>query len=343
MMCTPRPPIRTASNMDKKKWLFLLRLAISLTLIAYFTVSLSRQQGGLGPALQRVASAFGSASPAWLVPAFLLHLVGFTLISLRWKIMLRVQGIDSPFGRLFHFYLMAAFFNTFLPSTIGGDTVRAIESRHLTGRTSTSFLVVIVERLTGLAALVIISTVALVVLTLTSNQGTPAMWWIVTPLWIGAAVLILLAHPGVAPRLSTALAARLPPRWRQPLIDGQATLARYYHRPALSLAALGISVVFQLNMVVYYFLIAGALGRSPDFLDLLLKIPILIFLLMTVPAVNGLGVRTAGFKGLMKWPAAFALSGEAIDLGMRLVYGLIGGILFLAHRRPVRRGSVNRE
>ena len=59
----------------------------------------------------------------------------------------------------------------------------------------------------------------------------------------------------------------------------------------------------------------------------------MIVLLMTIPAINGLGIRTASFKGLMKFPPAFAISGELIDLGMRIGYGLLGGLIFLFYRR----------
>jgi hypothetical protein len=87
-------------------------------------------------------------------------------------------------------------------------------------------------------------------------------------------------------------------------------------------------------MVLYYYLIARSLGQDPDIIDFMIKVPIMIVLLMTVPAINGLGIRTASFKGLMKFPPEFALLGELIDLGMRVGYGLLGGLVFLIYRRP---------
>jgi uncharacterized membrane protein YbhN (UPF0104 family) len=85
----------------KKKIFFILRIAVSAGLIGYFLFSLSRQQGGLGTAVEKILSAFSSASLAWLIPAAMLHIVGFSLISLRWKLMLKAQNIHSSFAHLF--------------------------------------------------------------------------------------------------------------------------------------------------------------------------------------------------------------------------------------------------
>jgi hypothetical protein len=98
------------------------------------------------------------------------------------------------------------------------------------------------------------------------------------------------------------------------------------------MAALGVAVLIQFNMVVYFFLIAKALHQAPDPIEFMIKIPVLIFLLMTVPSVNGLGVRSAGFKGLMGYNAVYALAMESIALGFRILYGFVGGIVFLIYR-----------
>ena len=108
----------------------------------------------------------------------------------------------------------------------------------------------------------------------------------------------------------------------------------YYKRPGALILSLGVSVVFQLNMVIYYFFIAKALYQNPDPVDFLIKVPVMIFLLMVVPAINGLGVRTGSFRELMKFPTAHAFAVEVIDLGMRIGYGLLGGLVFLFYRRP---------
>jgi uncharacterized protein (TIRG00374 family) len=319
--------------MKKKHLYLLLRLIISFGLIGYFLYTLAQKNGGLGPALEQFAVAFSTASPKWLVPAGLLHVIGFSLISLRWRILLKAQGTETRFTQLFSYYIMASFFNTFLPSTIGGDTVRALESKKLTGSTTTSVMVVIVERLTGLMALVLISICGLLIKISGKTTSQHSIWIFLAAMVAGFGAVYACAHPKVAPSILAFLEKILPAKIHAFLVRAYEAVAVYYKKPAALFSALGVSIVFQLNMVLYYFLIATALNQEPDPLEFMMLVPVMIFLLMTVPAINGLGIRTAGFKGLMDFPAAYALAVEFIDLAFRIAYGLLGGLLFLFYRK----------
>lgn len=327
--------------MNKRRLTGLLRLLISAILIGYFLWMLSDQQGSLGRAFTKVFEAFSSASLGWLLPAMLLHLIGFALISLRWKFMLRAQDIRAAFTQLFLYYFMAAFFNTFLPSTIGGDAVRAMESKKLTGNTATSVTVVIVERITGLVALIVIALTALVIQTVEGKAEHFQIWWLFAFLILLGAAGLIMTRPAIASKTLGFLNSILPKKVSHFLNQSYQALSVYFHRPYELSMALLVSIVFQLNMVLYYYLIARSLGQNPDIINFMIKVPIMIVLLMTVPAINGLGVRTASFKGLMKFPPAFALSGELIDLGMRVGYGLLGGLVFLIYRRPDKENKDN--
>ncbi len=325
--------------MKKKLLVLLLRVVISAGLIGYFLHTLAKTHGGLAEALDQLGSAFSGASVSWLVPACLLHIVGFSLASLRWKILLKAQGVNTAYQKLFSYYIMAAFFNTILPSTIGGDTIRAIESKKLTGNTTTSVMVVIVERLTGLAALVLISAAALFIKIFESTAQLQGVWIFLVVVVAGLSLLVGLAHPRVAPLFLDLLKKVLPAKIHSWLEQACAAVNIYYKQPGALLGAIGISIIFELNMVVYYFLIARAFHQSVEPVDFMLKVPIMIFLLMIVPAINGLGVRTASFKGLMKIPAANAMALEFIDLAFRIGYGLLGGLLFLFYRRTRASGG----
>lgn len=325
--------------LKKKHWSLLLRVVISVGLIGYFLNTLAQRHEGLGGALKKITAAFSGASPGWLILACLLHIVGFSLVSIRWKILLKAQGVNTAYTRLFSYYFMAAFFNTFLPSTIGGDTVRALESRRLTNNMTTSVMVVIVERLTGLIGLVLISASALFIKIFTSATRPQGVWIFFVAIVVGFSILIGVFHPRAAPLVLGYLEKILPSKIHSRLEQAFAAVTAYYKKPSYLLGAVGISIIFQFNMVIYYFFIARALHLDPEPVEFMLKVPIMIFFLMTVPAINGLGIRTASFKGLMNFPAAFALAFEFIDLAFRFGYGLLGGLFFLFYRRTKAAGS----
>ena len=317
----------------KKRWIGLLvRIVISAGLIAFFLNALAKDEGGIGAAVERFVWAFKSTAWRWLFPALMLHLVGFSLTSLRWKILLAAQGERISFPRLFLSYFMASFFNTFLPSTIGGDAVRAYDTARITGKSAQSVMVVIIERLTGFAALVLIAGVAFLTYLSIELEQKRFMWLFLGLAFAGIFGLVLVAHPRIAHPILRLLRKILPGKIQRFVEKSYAAVETYYRHPFSLAAAQCVSIVFQLNMVFYYFLIAKALNQNPSFIDFAMKIPIMIFLLMTVPAINGLGVRTASFRELMKFPKEFAFAGEFVDLGMRIGLGLLGGLVFLFHR-----------
>jgi uncharacterized protein (TIRG00374 family) len=323
----------TKLTMKKKILKLVLRLAVSVSLIGYFLFNLAKSHGGLGGALGQFVHSFSGASAAWLIPAAFLHVVGFSLVSFRWRILLNAQGVKASYGQLFSYYFMAAFFNVFLPSTIGCDAVRALESKRLTGKSTTSVMVVIVERLTGLMALVLIAATALIIKIIGTGALQPRIW-----IFLAATLSVFLAiaiffHPLMASLLLSFLKKIVPKHIHSWLEQAYTAVAAFYRKPCALVKAVGVSIIVQLNMVLYYLLIASALHQAPQPLEFLSKVPVMIFLLMVVPAVNGIGIRTASFKGLMDYTAAYALAMEFIDLAFKISWGLLGGLLFLFYRR----------
>ena len=51
------------------------------------------------------------------------------LATWRWRVLLTAQGYPAPLRRLTASYLVATFFNNFLPSNVGGDVVRVRDGR----------------------------------------------------------------------------------------------------------------------------------------------------------------------------------------------------------------------
>jgi len=297
--------------MKRKHLALLVRVLVSSLLVGYFVRTLAHRHGGIISAWEKFISVFSHTNPLWLLAAAALMALGYNLLTLRWKILLTAQGHTAPYKRLLLYYFMSTFFNTFLPSTIGGDTLRVVKSRSDTSRGSMSLVVVVIERLSGLAALMIISAIGLLLDGPFRNSPNRIIF----------SVIVLLAALAI---LSAVLIHPRPSAYWLPLIQKWL--------PASLLGCLCISIVFQANMVVYYYCIARALGETPDIHSFIVHVPIMIFLLMTIPAINGLGVRTAGFQTLMRFPPAFALAAEFLDLGFRILVGMMGGVVFLFHR-----------
>ena len=80
------------------------------------------------------------------------------LSAWRWRRLLDAQGFPVPLRRLTSSYLVASFFNNFLPSNIGGDVIRVRDSARLTGtNTTTSLAVIAIDRILGFGALYVLA------------------------------------------------------------------------------------------------------------------------------------------------------------------------------------------
>jgi uncharacterized protein (TIRG00374 family) len=317
----------------KKQILFWSRILISIGLVGYFLWFLANKYGSLGIAWDNIIQAFGEASLIILLLPFSLHAIGFLLTSARWQILLKAQNVDAPYWKLFLYYLKASFFNIFLFSTIGGDAVRFIDSKKLAGSGSISLLVVIIERLTGLMALAIISAFGVVFYSGKVDTDKTTALVFLTFIVAGFILLTLIMQPRCTAYLQKKFNRFLSAKKQQTLNNTLTAVQLFYKKPWHIGGAIIISILFQLNNIVYFYFIARALSLAPDFYHYLLNTPILIFLLMVIPAVNGIGVRTVGFKELLLFKPSHAMVGELIDLGLKVVYGLIGGIVFLFYKK----------
>jgi len=88
-----------------------LKLIVSVLLLGW--VLLKTDLGSVGQAFLQCHFGF-------LFLAFGLHFVGLLISVIRWKILYSALGGKISFLRLLNSYLVGFFFNTFLPSTVGG-------------------------------------------------------------------------------------------------------------------------------------------------------------------------------------------------------------------------------
>ena len=141
---------RTWAATWRRLWRW-LRPVFGLGLLAFLLWRVDWQ------ALTRILS---QASVGYVALALLIELLNVLPRVLRWRALLLTQGTREPFLRLFSIYLVGSFFNNFLPSNVGGDSVRMLRLGQLTGQGADAVSSVLVERLCGLFAVLLIGAVA---------------------------------------------------------------------------------------------------------------------------------------------------------------------------------------
>jgi glycosyltransferase 2 family protein len=81
------------------------------------------------------------------------------ILSYRWQILLKVQGVHIPFWKVVQLSYMGHFLNFFLIGTTGGDLVKAYWIGRFSPKRAEGFVSVFVDRIIGLVVLILMAAV----------------------------------------------------------------------------------------------------------------------------------------------------------------------------------------
>lgn len=306
-----------------------IKLSISVALIYWIL---------RGTELGEIWSAINAANLPLVFVAFLLHFVGFYISALRWRILLKTQGVKSSVPFLIQSYMVSAFFNNLLPSIVGGDAVRVYDSWRLGKNKANALAVVFIDRFLGLVALMLFALCGLLVVDqLSASLSLPLL-----PLWMGLGFLgmLLVIWTIFFPsgKILIWLQGIRLPGWKklENILDKIVTTFLVFkgQKKAL-LSSLWLSILLQTNVVLCYFLLAEALNFDIPLANFFLIIPLAIFIMMLPISINGIGLRESVFVfffsafGVVKYQA---IAFSWLAYGLVILQGLLGGIVYALRR-----------
>src|ERR1700722_7293700 len=104
----------------------------------------------------QMADAFSTADRTWLLIGLPGALIGEVANIVSWQILMRGQGMYMSWRRATMLFFVGLFFNLFMPGYTGGDFARLFYlMREFPDKKKESVLTVVMDRLIGMAALVI--------------------------------------------------------------------------------------------------------------------------------------------------------------------------------------------
>ena len=279
-----------------------------------------------------------TASIPWLVAALGLYFAMIFVSAWRWGILLRAQRIIVPLGTLLRSYLVATFFNNFLPSNIGGDVIRVSDTARAAGSKTRAATVVLVDRGIGLLALVFVAAAGASILPSGSpvvGPFSPGLLWLA--LAAGTALAVpMLVMPQRVGQLLTPLTA-LHQEWVEERINRLVgALARFRETPAALALGFAGAVIVQAILVAFYAAIARALGVPIPMAHLAVMIPLSFIVQMAPVSVNGLGVREATFSyyfAQLGLPLESALALSFLGAVLVMIFSLSGAATYLTRSR----------
>jgi len=242
----------------------------------------------------------------------ILLILNYVVGAFRWKSLLVHKNSDRvgiPY--LINLYFIGAFFNNFMPTTIGGDVYKVYKLGKKINSTVDSFSATFMERFTGVIALVLISVVSLVQLL--------GLWGAI--LLVGFILSILVGFI-VLSFLSTKY---------EKLKKIYDSITLYRKHGKVIFWAFITSFLIQLFAIFTQYFVFKALGIDLPIVYSMVIFPIITLASFFIPSLNGIGVQDALYMrffltvGVVE-PAS--LSASIIYHLFRLGVSLIGGVLY---------------
>lgn len=299
----------------------LLRLAVAAGIIAFLLARTG---------VDRLAEVVADARPGLLGAAFAVIAGGIVVSALRWQVFLRRLGFMQRLGTLVRLYMTGTFFNTFLPTGVGGDVYKALRLRGKPAPFGAALGSAVLERVAGLVGLALIGLLAAGVRLGGGDTGAVVVAAGAVSLGMLGAFAFAVGSPW-GPALAFGLVRRVPGLGRAEL--ALRALIEAVRHPRALLAGVGLGLVFQGLVVAFHRLIADALH-----IDVATGAVACVVVLASVATllpvtVNGMGVREAVYVwalGSYGVPGDVALAFGLGILALLLAAGAVGGLVYLA-------------
>ncbi|MCE5186997.1 MAG: flippase-like domain-containing protein [Planctomycetaceae bacterium] len=208
-----------------------------------------------------------------LLVAIVTYGIGQCMVGFRWWLVLRAQGIRIPLVLALRLTFVGQFFSQFMPSSVGGDLVRAwYISRHSENKKLQAALGVAVDRMVGLISTFLLAFSSYLlfmrgqdILRITPKAADGRVWQIepdyLIPLLLSAAFIIAgVVTILLASKTFKAVALRLFRHTSHFFSQFWQVLRVYYHHPALFLICIILTLILQAAIIVSYW----GIGKDLD-------------------------------------------------------------------------------
>ena len=233
-----------------------------------------------------------------IVAGVLLHAIVYILGAFRWWQLLTHTHTTTPFLKAFPSYYLGVFFNNFLPTGVGGDTVRILHLRVRGVSTKSLVSSAVVDRVIGISTVMVMGLCGVLI---SENLGIPSHTKSVLVALFVAGLLIagmLLSDRSV--RFIETLAHKYRhTRIRVWLLNIVLTCYSYRTTKPRIAIAYALSVIGQSLIILTYYILGCGLGLDLPLATYFVAVPA-VFLAASLPvSIGGLGIREGTLVGML--------------------------------------------
>jgi uncharacterized protein (TIRG00374 family) len=303
-----------------KKILFRAVISVAFLVLLYFLV---RDE------FPSILQVLNRADRPMIAVSVLLFLLTVAVMAWRLRIILAVKGLRISLSEGCQLTFVGFFFNNFLPTSVGGDIVKAMCAARITKSTVHSITSILMDRMFGLFTFILIPSLTL--LFFMRQIGNPMVPKVVyTFFGLSCLCFFLLFNRKVGRKL----------RFLQNFMD-QFGLGRklrevyeglhdFVNHKWVVFFALALSIAGQTVSILVLYLMGLAMGIHTAMIYFFLLVPV-IQLVSMLPSLNGLGIREGAFIYFLTpyMGKEYAAALGILWLGLLIFLSVIGGVVYL--------------
>ncbi len=304
----------------KKHWLIVVKFLVTITLIA---VLISNADW---PTIFDQVHHIG----VFLIVATLVILIlSVTISTYKWKLFLSIHGLKYDFSRLHRYYFIAMYINNFLPTSIGGDGYRIYKTLDNERSRSSALIAVLMERVTGLAALLILAYVSAIYLFIVANDDIAKVLLIIGTISCAAIMTSYFFFPARYFRRLTNRFVCLASIIKTLSLH----LGDYITHRHLTIKVVTVSFLFHFHLcLAYVVLLVFGLNLSVSIYELFIVLAVVGLIGVLPISINGLGVVEGTFIFLIGQYGVDYDDALMVALLIRLLVvpiSIVGAVLFV--------------
>ena len=334
----------------KRTFLAVTKIAISFGLLVLLISQVS---------LPEILGVIQDSNLLLFIAATAISALTMLIRSIKWSMLLRIQGARLSLGKVHSLSYMAMFFNNFSLGSTGGDLFKIYRTIPYTTWKSGAISSVAMEKVTNLVA---VAGLVFVFGLLNLYQSDLALWHVEinkTLTWaiigslvacgvIGAVLgaILYVGHPSGLPLLS-----RLPKSvktFSKGIQSFNESVRIYGKHGSVVFWTFILTVIFFLVNILAMHVYALSANVEVGLLQLGFIVPAVFLIVMVPISINGIGLQEGAFfiylESIGVDPASAVFVAVLPRIGM-LIFSLVGGLLYMADSTSSgnREGSRGRK
>lgn len=304
------------------------KFLVALSLLMYLL-----QDANLGDILETIRNA----NIASLAIAFSLYAIGYLITGFRLHLLISAYGKKVPVRFLIQSFMIATFFNNFIPSTVGGDLSRSYDLWQYFGDKSRAVASILIDRFLGLFALLLFIIFSTLLAKELAFPESTVYLWISGATFLAALIIYLIFF---TPQWLLDLASRYSASATHPLFDKIRNflnaLYSFRGKRKILIYALCLSIILQVNVIIQYYIVAQSLSIDIPLLAFFTIIPLAIFVMMVPVSINAIGLREGVFVFFFSFyevSNSTSIAYAWVMYGFILMQGVLGAIVFVLRKK----------